>query len=295
MASQQRAGTAGQAALPTLAPLGALSIFTIVLTALGLAGALYEALTSPATLLDPVAATWMVAWLVLSLIFSVLARRHVVLGFSGGLLFLLAAWRLAGPLNLLPVVVPVALAALVHVLQFLLIAVNDRKKGAGAYLTLAQWQLTFIRLYIAFDMIPHFTEKLFAGPIPFHEDAAILARYGMSPPELFVIAGGLCELAVAIGLGLGILTRVAAVGAALYFLVTSMIGHHFGRGFIWNLNGGGWEYPLLMLCLFLSFAFTGGGRFSFDYLLAGCRWWPRFLSSRLLTSGVISSSDRFSD
>ncbi len=139
-------------------------------------------------------------------------------------------------------------------------------------------KLTFIRLYIAFDMIPHFTEKLFAGPVPFHEDAMILARYGMSPPELFVLAGGLCELAVAIGLGLGILTRVAGIGAAIYFLVTSMIGNHFGRGFIWNLNGGGWEYPLLMLCLFLSFAVTGGGRFSIDYLAAGCKRLPRFVS-----------------
>ncbi|MGI4860994.1 MAG: DoxX family protein [Janthinobacterium lividum] len=248
----------------------------IVPTALALIGALIAAFTAPA--LAPQAAGFMVAWFAVSLACALLSHRHFVPGFLGGLLFLLGGWRIAGPLGLTLVIWPAAIAAVLYLLQFIDAAVTDRARGSQAWMSLAQWQLSFVRIYIAFDMIPHFTEKLFAGPVAFHEDAMILARYGMSPPGLFVLAGGLCELAVALGLGLGILTRVAALGAAGYFLVTSMIGHHFGRGFIWNLNGGGWEYPLLMLSLFLGFAVTGGGRFSVDYLLAASRRLPRFVS-----------------
>ncbi|MCY0386067.1 DoxX family protein [Robbsia sp. Bb-Pol-6] len=250
--------------------------FVIVPTVPALVGAVSAAFTAP--MLAPQAAGFMVVWFALSLACALLSHRCFVPGFLGGLLFLLGGWRIAGPLGLTWVSWPADVAAALYFLQFIDAAMTDRARGDRAWLSLAQWQLTFVRIYIAFDMIPHFTEKLFAGPVPFHEDALILAHYGMSPPEWFVLAGGLCELAVAVGLGLGILTRLAALGAAAYFLITSMIGHHFGRGFIWNLNGGGWEYPLLMLSLFLGFVITGGGRFSVDHLLAASGRVPRFVS-----------------
>lgn len=244
-------------------------------TALALLASVYIAATS--SVLVPSAAGCMIAWFALSFLFSLFSKRHFVPGFLGGLLFLLAGWRLAGPLDIEIVIWPAAIAAVLYVLQFLDAAFDDRKRGTSALMSVAQWQMTFIRIYIALDMIPHFTEKLFAGPVPFHEDVAILTKYGITQAALSVIVGGLCELGTAIGLSFGFLTRVAGAGAAFYYLSTSLIGHHFSKGFIWNLNGGGWEYPLLMLVLFLSYSFSGAGRFSVDYWLAerGCT--PRFI------------------
>ena len=66
---------------------------------------------------------------------------------------------------------------------------------------------------------------------------------------------------------MGLLTRLAAVCAALYFLIATQIGGHFGLGFIWASPGGGWEYPTLMMVLFLSFMVRGGGVFSLDHAL----------------------------
>jgi putative oxidoreductase len=96
----------------------------------------------------------------------------------------------------------------------------------------------------------------------------VLTRYGVASPAAFVLVGGLCEGAIAVGLGMGFLTRWAGACGALYFLLASMIGGHFSKGFTWNQNNGGWEYPMLMLVLYLSFTVSGGGPFSVDGVLA---------------------------
>ncbi len=249
----------------------------VLTTFLTLLGAIWTAIEQPVRALPGSAAAVMVAWFAISFLCTLLARRAFVPGFLGGLLFLLAGWRLAGPLDIAMVSWPAAITLALYVLQFLDAAITDRRRGANALMSLTQWQSTLIRIYFAFDMVPHFTEKLFAGPIPFHEDVAILTKYGLANAGLFVIVGGLCELGTAMGLGMGFLTRVAGAGAALYYLVTTMIGHHFSKGFIWNLGGGGWEYPMLVLVAFISFAFTGATRFSLDYTFARADWTPRFL------------------
>ena len=41
--------------------------------------------------------------------------------------------------------------------------------------------------------------------------------------------------------------------------------------------GGGWEYPELMMVLFLSYIFTGGGAFSLDRALSDKGWLPAAL------------------
>ena len=249
-------------------------------TALALAGAVQATLIEPATSLAPLAAGFMVAWLVLSLLFSVLALRHFVLGFLGGLLFLLAGWRIAGPLGLEQVIWPAAAATALYIARYVDAAIADIRLGREATMSLPQWHLTFLRIYFGFDMVPHFTEKLFAGPAPFRHEVEVLGRYGMNPPVVFVLIGGLCELAIAFGLGMGFLTRLAGAGAALYFFIASMVGNHFAKGFTWNQNGGGWEYPLLMLVLYLSFVVTGGGAFSLDGVLAQAGGAARGLSGK---------------
>jgi putative oxidoreductase len=141
-------------------------------------------------------------------------------------------------------------------------------------LSAAEWQLTLLRIYVGYDMVPHFTEKLFAGPGPFGEDVAAFTGFGVPMPAAFVMVGGLCELGIAIGLGAGLLTRVAVVGGTLYFLIATVIGGHFGNGFIWASPGGGWEYPVLMMILMMSYVVMGAGRFSVDQVLTDKGRWP---------------------
>ena len=60
------------------------------------------------------------------------------------------------------------------------------------------WGLTFLRLYVGFDLVPHFTEKLFAGSAPRLEDIAAFQSLGLSGAFCFVLAAALCELGIAI-------------------------------------------------------------------------------------------------
>ena len=244
-----------------------------VLTALGLLGALYVAGTEPALSLQ--AKIFMVAWLALSVASSLLlAPRNFTAGFLIGLLAMLFGWRVAVLNNVDVVSYPLIVAFVAFVLQFFDCMRADLRRGANRFMSAAEWQLTFIRLYIGFDLVPHATEKLFAGPTSFDGDVKAFISLGMPMPEAFVILGGFCELGIAIGIGLGLLTRLAGVGAALYYLIATIIGGNFFNGFIWVNPGGGWEYSVLMMALFLTYAVRGAGPFSLDGVIANKGWIP---------------------
>ena len=134
-------------------------------------------------------------------------------------------------------------------------------------MTLADWHLTFIRLYIGLDFVPHFTEKLFVGAGPRMDDVKAFEQLGTPAPDALVWLAGLCELGAAIGVGLDLLTRLACIGTTLYLLIATLMGGHFALGFIWASLGGGWEHPVLWIVLILSFCYTGAGAFSIDGVL----------------------------
>lgn len=96
---------------------------------------------------------------------------------------------------------------------------NIKQEDPALKLGRMVWHLTLIRIYIGFDLVPHFTEKLFAGPGPRDEDIKAFIGLGVPAPEFFVTLAGLCELGIAIGIGLGLLTRLAAVCSAAYFMI----------------------------------------------------------------------------
>lgn len=242
----------------------------IGLTALGLIGGIYALVTGRADGLPAIAAVWLILWLTVSIAAGLWLAYlgELVPGFLVGLLAMLVGWRIAGTYLVGPVVWPLLLAFVAYVAAFLSAAAHDRR-APGPAMSLVEWHLTFVRIYIGFDMVPHFTEKLFAGPGPFGEDVAVFASLGVPFPMGFVVLAGLCELGIAIGIGLGVLTRLAAPCAVLYILIATVLGGHFDLGFIWASPGGGWEYPVLMMVLFGSFVVTGGGRFSIDHALAG--------------------------
>ena len=131
-----------------------------------------------------------------------------------------------------------------------------------------EWQLLFIRMYIGYDMIPHFCEKLFAGTAIRQVDVITFATQFHLPHALFfVILGGLMEIGGALSLACGLFTRVGSICLATYLIVCSILGGHFSDGFVWANQGGGWEYPILWTVLVLSFAWTGANTFSIDEIL----------------------------
>jgi len=239
---------------------------TAGLTAIGLVAAGYAARTGD---LQPFgAAVPLVTFLTASVFVTlVVTPRSFVPGFLLGAMTLLMGWRIAGLLDVGIVAWALLPAFLAFVAQFFDALAADRARGLAAEMRDTDWALAALRIYVGFDMIPHFTEKLFAGPGPRLDDVTAFAGFGLPAPFAFVILGGLCELGAAIGIGLGLLTRLAGLGAALYFLIATLIGGHFGQGFIWASPGGGWEYPVLMMVIFLVFAAIGGGRFSLDAAL----------------------------
>jgi putative oxidoreductase len=79
-----------------------------------------------------------------------------------------------------------------------------------------------------------------------------------------VVLAGLIELAVAIGLTFGFMTRTAAFGGAIYLFVAVGLGGHYTAGYIWVLPTGGWEFPALWISVISTFIFSGGGKISID-------------------------------
>ena len=127
------------------------------------------------------------------------------------------------------------------------------------------WQLFFIRIFIAFIFIPHFTEKLFSGYAFREEDIQAFISLGIHDPLSFVILAGIIEFLCSFAIGCGFFTRVASMGAFVYLMVATYLGHHFSIGFIWASSGGGWEYPVLWAIILLSFGFFGS-----NYNSKGC-------------------------
>ncbi|MEM8702253.1 MAG: DoxX family protein [Pseudomonadota bacterium] len=212
------------------------------------------------------------AFLAFSLVLNLaLPRTLPRLVFLLALFPLLVGWRIAA-LSDLPWIELTCLAAfLFFVAMFVLIAAHgllhpntDNGRPKATFPTI---QLAFIRLYIGLDLVPHFTEKLFAGPNTRADDVASFQQLGISNPLAFVLVAGVIEFAACIGVGLGVFTRLAAVCTVIYLMTATIMGHHFLLGFIWASEGGGWEYPVLWSALILSFVFGGGRWLSVDEII----------------------------
>jgi len=219
--------------------------------------------------LPQAAVAFMIIWLLLGIVaLGLLPRLSFAVGFLVSLLCLLVSWRIAALQGVDLVIYGLLVAFLIYLAMFGLVAWrNIKQEDPALKLGRMVWHLTLIRIYIGFDLVPHFTEKLFAGPGPRDEDIKAFIGLGVPAPEFFVTLAGLCELGIAIGIGLGLLTRLAAVCSAAYFMIATILGHHFFLGFIWASPGGGWEYPVLMMVLLISFLIGGAGPFSVDNVI----------------------------
>lgn len=205
-----------------------------------------------------------------------LMYRYICIPFLLATFSVLSVLRILGLHKCFVPMIPIIISLLCLVILFIYIAYKDVKRQPIILRSRAQdlfemsayeWHLSFIRLYVGFDLIAHCAEKLFAGRIPFQADVSAFAQLNVMDPTFFVRLSGLCELAGVISLGLGLLTRVGALCTALYLMIATFIGHHFFKGFIWALPGGGWEYPVMWSVFIISYIVLGADEFSIDGVL----------------------------
>ncbi|MGH2708795.1 MAG: DoxX family protein [Actinomycetota bacterium] len=82
---------------------------------------------------------------------------------------------------------------------------------------------------------------------------------GMSPEVTRLL--GIAEVAGGLGVALGVLTQIAALGLILVMLGAIQKKLFVWRTGFWGKGSDGWHYDLLLVAMNLVIATTGGGRF----------------------------------
>ncbi len=114
-----------------------------------------------------------------------------------------------------------------------------------------------LRIGIGVIMIAHGTMKL-SDP---SGTANQFAQLGIPAPGVAVVLAIGGEFFGGLGLLLGALTRIAALGPVCT-MVVAIAAVHAGNGLF--AQNGGWEFPLLILLASLTFVFRGAGHYSLD-------------------------------
>jgi putative oxidoreductase len=129
-----------------------------------------------------------------------------------------------------------------------------------------------LRLTLAFVMFPHGAQKALGwfggyglkGTLEFFRKSGI--------PSLLAVLAIMAEFLGPLGLAVGPLTRVAALGIAAVML-GSILSVHWQHGFFmnWygNQQGEGFEYHLLAIGLAVALVLNGAGVWSLDAVIAG--------------------------
>ena len=136
---------------------------------------------------------------------------------------------------------------------------------AGLYGSLAPFSYAFIRFCAGAILMYHGYAKLFGGFGPVVADK-ILAPMGFPDPLAWAEWLGILEFFGAGLLAIGFLTRPIALMLAVEMAIVTF-AVHLGNGYFFNLPRGGYEYPLLLMLLYIAILFRGGGRYSVDHLI----------------------------
>ena len=112
---------------------------------------------------------------------------------------------------------------------------------------------------------PHGYGKLFLGFAPLVANN-ILAKLGFPYPLAWAYWLGILEFFGGAMLALGLFTRPVALLLVIEFIVITFFWN-FQFGFPFTAQGGGFEYPLVLLVMYVAILFRGGGRYSLDRLI----------------------------
>lgn len=219
------------------------------------------------------AMAFMVLFSLITLVLFSIRKKSFTVVFLLTTFTLMVSWRISGLMHYQTVVYIYLIAMLLKLFNYIWCARNDlkdRKENPDLpahHATRFEWQLLFIRMFIGYNLVPHFTEKLFAGPLTRQGDIHSFMALHVSHSVTMVWLAGLCELAACISISTGFITRLGSLAFVGYLMIASMMGNHFEMGFIWASPGGGWEYPVFWSAIVISFAVFGAGNFSIDRVL----------------------------
>jgi len=129
------------------------------------------------------------------------------------------------------------------------------------------WSSLILRVMLGVVMLPHGAQKLlglFGGHGFSGTMGAFTEKMGIPWILAFLVIMG--ESFGALGLIAGFLTRFCAFGI-FCIMLGAIFMVHLPNGFF--MQGGGYEYHLLMIGMSLSLMISGAGRWSVDRLIAG--------------------------
>ncbi|MGA7683960.1 MAG: DoxX family protein [Terriglobales bacterium] len=131
--------------------------------------------------------------------------------------------------------------------------------------------LTALRLVLGVVFFAHGAQKMLGwfGGYGFHGTMGFFEHMGMPAPVAFLI---ICtELFGGLGLIVGLLTRIAALGIGVE-MIGAIFLVHLPNGFFmnWfgNQKGEGYEYHLLVIAVAAALLLRGAGKFSVDHALS---------------------------
>lgn len=130
-----------------------------------------------------------------------------------------------------------------------------------------------MRLALGVVFFAHGAGKMLGwwGGVGFTNTMGVFTRY-MHIPAPFAFLVICAEFFGGLGLIVGLLTRIAALGLFCDMLVALFLVH-IHNGFFMNWNGTkhaeGFEYHILALALLFAVLIRGAGALSFDRLIAG--------------------------
>ena len=131
--------------------------------------------------------------------------------------------------------------------------------------------LTILRVVLGVVFLAHGSQKMLGlfGGYGFHATMGFFTHMGMPAAVAFLI---ICtEFFGGLGLVVGLLTRIAALGIA-GLMIGAIFMVHLPNGFFMNWAGSqkgeGIEYHLLVLAMSAALLLRGGGAFSVDRALS---------------------------
>jgi putative oxidoreductase len=130
-----------------------------------------------------------------------------------------------------------------------------------------------LRLVLAIVFFPHGAQKLLGwfGGVGFSGTMGFFTQQ-MGIPAVLAFLVIVIEFFAPIGLVLGLLTRVAALGIAVEMVVAAL-RVHVPNGFFMNWAGSqkgeGFEFHILAVGIAVAILITGAGRWSVDAAIAG--------------------------
>jgi putative oxidoreductase len=137
--------------------------------------------------------------------------------------------------------------------------------GAGATTRFGDFGLFLLRVGVGLGIaIGHGWGKVYQPGHIGPTDGFIsgVAKMGFPAPTAMAWLAALTEFLGGLLLAAGLLTRPAALGLAFNMGVAAFVAHASAR--MWGPEAPNKEFALLYFVAFLTFVFTGAGRFSLD-------------------------------